>query len=100
MVERLFLTKILFFGKTLTFVKDYGTMDVEKMNKDLSQCKKGNHCLIAIYEEDCLNEMGVSVKWCKKCGSVVADGLCDGRDYPGRFVKMQGPEIYQPFRKM
>lgn len=99
MAERRYPIKILFFGKVLTFVKDYVIMNQEEINEELLECDKGNHWLKIIYEEDLLNGLGVSVKWCRRCGSVVVDGISDGRTYPGRGMKMIGPGLYQQFKK-
>lgn len=74
------------------------TKEIKEIKKHLSACNDGDHDLMTIYAEEPENGMGVSVKWCKKCGSVVADGLSDGRTYPGRFVSMIGPGLYMKFK--
>jgi len=72
--------------------------EIQDIKEQLSACNKGNHSLMTIYEENEGNDMGVSVKWCTKCGSVVGDGVADNRTYPGRYQSMVGPGLYMIFK--
>ena len=71
---------------------------INDIDVQIEECKKGNHDLTIIFQESSLNNGESTVRWCKRCGSVVIDADRDGRTYPGRVMGMKCPQIYQPFR--
>ena len=62
------------------------------IDNELENCFKGNHNLIEIYRQIIDGDEENVVMWCKTCGSVVVDGEYDGRNYPGKILKMLSPQ--------
>lgn len=56
------------------------------------KCKEGLHPLKEIMRTSDGFVDNV-VRWCPKCGAIVVDSDCDGRIYPGRYMKMILPTL-------
>lgn len=63
------------------------------------KCKEGMHPLIDILSLEKSQSLDVSktIRWCSDCGAIVIDAECDGRLYPGRYMKMRMPKASKEY---
>ena len=56
------------------------------------KCKEGLHPLKEIrrYTGGVADSV---IRWCPDCGAIVIDAECDGRVYPGHYMKMKLPKL-------
>ncbi len=54
-----------------------------------------DHKLMVIYSDE-VNVLETNVvRWCVRCGAVVVDIDVDNRTYPGRIMRMKGPNGFK-----
>tara|TARA_R110000824_G_scaffold12226_6_gene53534 strand:- start:3676 stop:3879 length:204 start_codon:yes stop_codon:yes gene_type:complete len=59
----------------------------------MKPCRDGKHTFREISRQQLLFDEFAVVRWCKFCGSIVIDSELDGRVYPGKYLKIQNPEL-------